>query len=159
MRGVFTDRPWLVAAFLALGGVARSEPPPATGARPEPEVKWDHPDPAHTPERAGYPGCIRRGAVPTNGPDYRGGFIGGGAPCGKGDGPCVGDGTWGWDYTGCLPCPERVFLRWFHCRPRQPPGGPYATDGRPVPDVFSVRPLLRLRETRKDGEEGCQPER
>jgi hypothetical protein len=156
MRGVSFDcGPWLLVAFVALRGPVQAQPP---CPRPEPEVKWDRPDPDHTPERAGYPGCVHRCAVPTNVPGYCGGFIGGGAACGKGDRPCVGDGTWGWDYTGCLLSPGRVFLGWYHCRPRQPAGGPYATDGPPVPDVFSARPLLRLHEARKEGEKECSPE-
>jgi hypothetical protein len=159
MRTAYLDcGPWLVVAFVALGGTGRAEPP-APCPQPGPEVKLDQPDPNHTPERAGYPWGVRKCAVPTNVPGYCGGYVGGGAPCGKGDAAGPGDGTWGWDYAGCLLSPRRVFLGWFHGRAKQPPGGPYATDGPPVPAVFSARPLARLRENRAETEAGCRPDR
>jgi hypothetical protein len=102
------------------------------------------PPPEHTAERAGNPQCISKCAVPGRSCKDAVGYVGGGCLGGHGD--CRGalDGTFGYDYAGCLwNNPGRVFLRWCHCRDCQPERGPYKTDGPHVPDVFSLRPIKR----------------
>jgi hypothetical protein len=66
-------------------------------------------------------------AVPSNTPSYCGGYIGGGAVC-HGQPRMVAEGTWGWDYQGCL-IPQRVFLQWWHGRCYQNGAGAYRIEG------------------------------
>jgi hypothetical protein len=79
--------------------------------------------------RSGYVLPIARWAKPSNTPAYVGYYVGGGAPC-LGDPRCLTEGTWGWDYSGCL-FSRRVMLHWFHGRRYQGGIGSYATDGPP----------------------------
>jgi hypothetical protein len=100
----------------------------------------------HTHERAGTACPVARWAVPAKGPQYALGVVGGGRlalPPRKPDGyiPAT-DGTWGTDYVLFGRRPGRVFLDWWHDRPRQPQPGPYATDGLHPPDVVARRPVL-----------------
>jgi hypothetical protein len=112
---------------------------------------WSIPPAEHTHERAGNPQCISKCAQPGRTCKYDVGYIGGG--CHGGRGECRGemDGTFGWDYVGCL-ChkPARVFLNWCHCKDCQPERGPYKTDGPHVPDIFSLRPVKRCIENKKE---------
>jgi hypothetical protein len=101
---------------------------------PAPCTGWDH-----TPARAGYPPCVAWYAKPGRTDKYAVGYIGGGCLGCNGEPRRPDEGTFGWDYTGgCRPC--RVFLNWCHCG-KQPPPGPYKTDGPHVPDIFSVHPI------------------
>src|SRR5436305_647792 len=91
---------WL-AAGLAAGGIAGavmgSEPPC---------------DGEHAQQRAGCPQKVACYALPSETSAYVGYPVGGGSPC-CGDHPRPCEGTWGWDYQGCL-LPRRVFLCWWH---------------------------------------------
>ncbi len=84
--------------------------------------------------KAGWPEKIACWAAPSENPHYVGYYVGGGAACG-GDRRGPHDGTWGWDYAGCL-LPHRVILRWVHCRRYQGGMGAYATDGPEVPNII-----------------------
>jgi hypothetical protein len=79
-------------------------------------------------ERAGWPqeiACCR--AQPSDTPAYCGYTVGGGAPH-HGEPRYLGEGTWGWDYTGWL-FQRRVGLDWFHGARYQGGTGAYTTDG------------------------------
>ncbi len=87
-----------------------------------------------TQHGAGCPQKVACWAVLSENDHYVGYYVGGGAAvCGDCRGPC--DGTWGWDYEGCL-LPHLVILRWVHCRRYQGGTGAYATDGPEVPNVI-----------------------
>jgi hypothetical protein len=105
----------------------------------------------HTHERAGNPQCISKCAQPGRTSKFDVGYIGGGCLGGHGEGRGAMDGTFGWDYVGCL-CrrPAHVFLNWCHCKDCQPERGPYKTDGPHVPDIFSLRPIKRCIENKKE---------
>src|SRR5258708_4929070 len=80
--------------------------------------------------RAGHPSEVAPWAVPSDTGKYIGYEVGGGKAL-HGDGPTLDEGTWGWDYEGCL-WPARVVLDWFHGKYQGGPGA-YDTDGpRPV---------------------------
>src|SRR5690349_17552983 len=85
----------------------------------------------NTAERAGYPQQVSPLAHPDRTPHYAGGYVGGGRLAlfpRRPDGRDVRtDGTWGWDYVGFGRRPGRVFLDWWHDRPKQPLPGPYRT--------------------------------
>jgi hypothetical protein len=66
-------------------------------------------------------------AVPSNSGHYIGYYVGGACLC-RGDGPTAIEGTWGWDYCGCL-FPRQIILRWCHCRRCQSDTGAYRTTG------------------------------
>ena len=112
----------------------------------------------HTHERAGQPQTVSRFATTDRTPAYSGGYVGGGRLAivpRQPDGRTVPtDGTWGWDYTAFGRRPGRVYLDWWHDRPRQPAPGPYKTDGPHVPDVVAIRPLQRLFQAGKHEETG-----
>jgi hypothetical protein len=84
-------------------------------------------------ERTGHPSEISPCAQPSDTGNYVGYQVGGGAACAyHGEPPYVDDGTWGWDYKGCL-LPSRIILDWFHGTRDQGGYGAYKTDGpRPV---------------------------
>jgi hypothetical protein len=112
----------LVSALLA--GCAHTEicpldPPP--------------PNPAHNFHTKGCPQCIAPWAKPSETKAYIGYYVGGGSPChgscklcSCAHPPAPGDGTWGWDYQGCL-LPRKVYLWWWH--KYQGGTGAYRTDG------------------------------
>jgi hypothetical protein len=77
--------------------------------------------------RAGYPQDVACYAVPSDTGPYVGYSVGGGAPW-HGDAPCRDEGTWGWDYHGCL-VPKNVILGWWHGRRSQGGIGAYRTAG------------------------------
>jgi len=108
------------------------------------------PPPEHTMERAGNPLCISKCAKPGRTCKYDVGYVGGGCLGGHGECRNECDGTFGWDYVGCL-ChkPARVFLNWCHCKECQPPRGPYKTDGPHVPDIFSLHPAKQCAAKKK----------
>ena len=104
----------LIAALLA---PMAAEP---VDDKPEP---WDVPD--HTMQRAGFPQHIACYAQPSETTSYMGYYVGGGSPCG-GRYPAPDEGTWGWDYRGCV-LQRHIFLGWWH---RSQGGvGSYRTDG------------------------------
>jgi hypothetical protein len=76
-------------------------------------------------------------AKPSDTGHYRGYYVGGGGTICRGDYPCPNEGTWGWDYRGCL-VPKKIFLLWNHGRRYQGGTGSYSPDGPPVPDVISL---------------------
>jgi hypothetical protein len=75
--------------------------------------------------RAGYPQCVHCLAKPSHGPKYSGGYVGGGTIF-PGQGRCLHEGTWGWDYSGIIPV-KRIWLGWSH-HWHQAGGGKYDTD-------------------------------
>ncbi len=102
----------------------------------------------HTLQRAGNPQCVAWYAVPGRSPKDALGYVGGGC-LGRKGGPRdpLTEGILGWDYAGCGWYPGRVFLNWCHGKER--PTGPYSAEGPHVPDVFSVRPILRAVEAKE----------
>jgi hypothetical protein len=92
-----------------------------------------HADPA----RAGNTDEVSCCAQPSDTGSYVGYQVGGGAPC-KGDGPYYDDGTWGWDYEGCL-IPSNVILGWWHGRKCQGGAGAYRADGPRVIETIERR--------------------
>jgi hypothetical protein len=108
-------------------------------AAPVPELTADPPSVSdHTHERAGGSDRIATWAKPASSCRETGGYVGGGC-LRKGESRnSQTDGTWGWDYVGRAPWPQRIFLGWCHDRCRQPQPGPYRTDGPHVPDVFAA---------------------
>ena len=88
-------------------------------------------------ERAGYPDEVAHCAAPTDTGAYVGYPVGGGAPC-RGDGPCVEDGTWGWDYEGRW-LPSKVILGWWHGRREQGGEGADRPDGPRVLEAIGDR--------------------
>jgi hypothetical protein len=85
------------------------------------------PAPEHSHERAGYGGKLSCITQPTDTPAYVGYYVGGGAVC-CGEPRCLDEGTWGWDYQGCL-LPRRIILQWWHGRHYQGGSGQYQPDG------------------------------
>lgn len=77
--------------------------------------------------RAGNPQCLLRWASPSNTPCYTGCYVGGGAPCHKGEARCLHEGVWGWDYTGHL-YQRKVWLSWYHGEKYQGGTGKYNPD-------------------------------
>lgn len=111
------------------------------------------PSGCHTHERAGHPRCVAWWAVPSWSCGKEcGGLVGGGC-LRKGTGAGPYDGTWGWDYVGCMLKPNRVFLGWCANCVRQPKPGTYKVDGPHVPDVFAVKPIKRAIEKRQHPDE------
>jgi hypothetical protein len=108
-------------------------------------------------DRAGYSSEVSRRARPASSPHYTGGYVGGGRLAlfpRKPDGRIIPtDGTWGWDYVGLGRRPGRIFLDWWHDRPKQPAPGPYKTDTIHVPDVVALHPIQKLI-LGKHGEQG-----
>jgi hypothetical protein len=87
-------------------------------------------------ERTGHPYDVAKWAVPSDTGKYIGYEVGGGCahPC-KGEAPSPDEGTWGWDYEGCL-LPSRIALDWWHGRRYQDGIGDYRTDGpRPAEKI------------------------
>jgi hypothetical protein len=78
-------------------------------------------------QRAGCPESVAPWAVPSNTKHYGGYYVGGGAPR-HGEGRCIDEGTWGWDYLG-FALPKNVALGWWHGRREQGGEGAYRTDG------------------------------
>jgi hypothetical protein len=120
----------LCAALLALAAARAAAAPPCSTVAD------------HSPEQAGYPPGVACYAKPGRTDKYDVGYVGGGCVGRCGEPRRPDDGTFGWDYVGCRKY-GWVFLNWCHCVKQKPPG-PYRTDGPPVPDVFSVKPLRRL---------------
>jgi hypothetical protein len=79
-------------------------------------------------ERAGCPqdiSCFARPSILKHEDGY---YVGGGAPCNKGDCRCCDEGTWGWDFFGTLER-KKVALNWYHGEKYQGGTGAYKTDG------------------------------
>ena len=85
-----------------------------------------------TPCQAGYSLPVAWYARPSETPQYIGYYVGGGSALGGTHRYCD-EGTWGWDYQGCI-LPRRVLLYWSHWR-YQGGTGAYRTEGPPVPDI------------------------
>jgi hypothetical protein len=81
----------------------------------------------HTLERAGHPELVACCAIPLDAPSYVGYPVGGGAAW-HGNPPHSTDGTWGWDYQGCV-FKRRVFLFWWYGQRYQGGTGAYKVDG------------------------------
>jgi hypothetical protein len=75
---------------------------------------------------SGAPPSVACYAHPSNTKSYCGYYVGGGSAW-RGQPRCLNEGTWGWDYHGCL-IPQRVFLQWWHGR-YQGGSGAYKIDG------------------------------
>jgi hypothetical protein len=90
----------------------------------------------HTDERAGYPRCLAGHLEPSTTPGGIGYYVGGGARPGHGEPRSYGEGTWGWDETGCHLLRHRSLLGWYHGRRHQGGTGAYGTDGPVVPDLI-----------------------
>jgi hypothetical protein len=108
-------RLWLGAGLMLclFAGVAVADPTPGPA------------EPASC--RGSGPPPVACYAVPSNSGHYIGYYVGGACQC-RGEGPTVTEGTWGWDYCGCL-FPKRIILRWCHCRSCQGDTGSYRTTG------------------------------
>jgi hypothetical protein len=91
----------------------------------------------HTHEQAGCPLNVACYAIPGRTAKDGLGYIGGGCVGLKGEPRCPNEGIFGMDYVGCGWYPGRVFLSWCHCN-KQPPAGPYKTDGPHVPDAIAI---------------------
>jgi len=79
--------------------------------------------------RAGNPNCVACWAVPSDTGSYVGYYVGGGCAFPHlGQGRCINEGTWGWDFSGLL-FHRRVMLGWCHCRCYQGGTGAYKIDG------------------------------
>jgi hypothetical protein len=89
-----------------------------------------------TYEGAGYPNELSKYAVPSNGPNYEGYYVGGNTPWAKGGARDRRDdeGTWGWDYSGWCHFRFKVNLFW-NDEKYQGGYGAYKIDGPPVKDV------------------------
>jgi hypothetical protein len=101
-----------LAAGLLVGG-ARSQEPPTL---PEPP-----------PRGTGAPPCVSFCAKPSDTGLYVGYYVGGGVAC-HGGPRLLNEGTWGWDYCGCLLHPT-IFLHWTHGFRYQGGTGSYQIDG------------------------------
>jgi len=120
-------QPQVIIAGLSVGlaltvglGLARAEPDPP------PVEKHSGEDPQ---SRAGHPKKVAWWAVPSVTPSSVGYYVGGGSVCQKlADPRAVDEGTWGWDYQGCL-LPRRVMLGWWHGRCYQGGVQSYKVDG------------------------------
>ena len=88
----------------------------------------------HTDERAGYPRDLSGHLEPSTTPGGIGYYVGGGVPLSHGECRQFGEGTWGWDETGCHVFGHRNILGWSHGRRYQGGTGSYATDGPHIPD-------------------------
>jgi len=75
--------------------------------------------------RAGCPRVVSRYARPSDTPNYRGYYVGGGAAV-HGQPGSADEGTWGWDYGGVFP--KWVALEWWHGAHKPGGSGAYATD-------------------------------
>jgi hypothetical protein len=82
----------------------------------------------HTNQRAGWPERVAPWAKPSDTPHDAGYLVGGNKHL-HGDPPAAIEGTWGRDYTLCLP--RRLALGWAHGRRECSPPGTYRTDGPP----------------------------
>jgi hypothetical protein len=71
-------------------------------------------------------------ALPSNTKAFCGYYVGGGSACYCRSQPRFEtEGTWGWDYRGCL-LPQRGALQWWHGRRYQGGAGAYRIDGPPL---------------------------
>jgi hypothetical protein len=110
-----------------LSGIAVSLVLVASGQCAEQAVLRCAETPCESHVRAGYPQVVSNYALPSDTPNYRGYYVGGGAAvCGQPR--SAEEGTWGWDYGGLLP--KCVVLQWWHGGHAQGGGGAYATDHR-----------------------------
>ncbi len=82
----------------------------------------------HTMHRAGHPDQISSRASNAKPGSVIGYPVGGGAAFGKGHGPSLDEGTWGWDSTGTTLLPRSVWLGFSHRQRYQGGTGSYATD-------------------------------
>lgn len=113
---------WMCGGLVAvwLTGTAVAEPAPKP-----PRIEKDC-RPSGPPPVACY-------ARPTDTKQYIGYYVGGGCAMG-GRHRTADEGTWGWDYQGCLPF-RKIMLRW--CCKHQGGLGAYATTGPNCPAASS----------------------
>jgi hypothetical protein len=78
-------------------------------------------------ERAGFPSCIGRFALPSISSHHRVGYVGGGTAIG-GERRTVEEGTFGLDYSGIW-FPRKTWMLWSHGKRHQGGAGQYQTDG------------------------------
>jgi hypothetical protein len=103
--------------------------PAALAAALWPAAAWGQTPPTlpePPPRGSGAPPPVSHCAQPSDNGKYFGYYVGGGAPC-HGEPRFWDEGTWGWDYCGCLP--SCVFLQWYHGRRYQGGAGAYKIDG------------------------------
>jgi hypothetical protein len=101
-----------------------------------------------TCDRSGYQGRVAWWARPSKTKAYTGYYVGGGQAVG-GTPRTADEGTWGWDYRGCL-FPSRVALWFNHGEKYQGGGGTYKTDGHPLPNIpAALNPALKGRRLEK----------
>ena len=107
----------------------------------------------HTDERAGYPRSLSGHLEPSQTAGGIGYYVGGGVPCGRGEGRRPIDGTWGWDETGCRKFRPRVILGWSQGRRYQGGTGAYHTDGPVMPDlIYATASTINSLGRRSDSE-------
>lgn len=82
----------------------------------------------HTMHRAGHPDQISSRASNAKPGSVIGYPVGGGVAFGKGYGPMLDEGTWGWDSTGTTLLPRSVWLGFSHGQKYQGGTGSYASD-------------------------------
>jgi hypothetical protein len=159
MRSIFLGVA-LVGLTLTVAGIVRAEDPSPrcpcwfhghhTEGTPLPGKPRCIP---HTDERAGYPRALSGHLEPSTTPGGIGYYVGGGVPCGKGQGRHRDEGTWGWDETGGQHFRRRVILGWSQGRRYQGGTGAYHTDGPVVPDlIYATTSTINSLGRRSEGE-------
>jgi hypothetical protein len=109
----------LIVLAALMPGVGRAQAP---GADPQSA------SPAFSLRRyAGLPPRVACWSPPSDTGSYCGYYVGGGSAC-RGQPRTPAEGTWGWDYHGCL-LPQRLLLQWWHGRRYQGGSGAYKIDG------------------------------
>ena len=107
----------------------------------------------HTDERAGYPRSLSGHLETSRTAGGIGYYVGGGVPCGRGEGRRAIDGTWGWDDTGCRHFRRRTILGWSQGRRYQGGTGAYRTDGPVMPDlIYATASTINSLGRRSDSE-------
>lgn len=104
----------------------------------------------NTFDRAGCPQVISKHAAPSDTGAYTGYYVGGGVRCSHvGHGPGPADGTWGWDYSGCL-FQRCIKLLWSNNNRYQDGIGAYKVDG--------PRPYYQLKLKKEEERKAHSPE-
>jgi hypothetical protein len=86
-------------------------------------------EPPSSFQRAGNPQEASPLARLSDSGGFIGYYVGGGAVSRRrGDGPYIGEGTWGWDFQGKF-LERQINLLWWHGRRAQGGSGAYKTDG------------------------------
>jgi hypothetical protein len=110
--------------FVVAGPGGRIDSPPAAAAAEPPLL-----DPtAGTRMGNGLPPPVACYARPSDTGSYCGYYVGGGCATRRGEAREAWEGTWGWDYLGCL-FRRRIYLQWWHGRRYQGGTRGYRIDG------------------------------